>query len=69
MKKILIDIDDWITLADAARMRNTTRQAISKLVKRSRLETLMIAGHILVNKTGVLSFVEETPGRKPRKKA
>jgi len=69
MKKILIDIDDWITLAEAARLRNTTRQAISKLVKRGRLETLRIAGHILVNKTGVLAFVEDTPGRKPRKKA
>lgn len=69
MKKLLIDPDDWITLAEAARLRNTTRQAISKLVKRGRLETLRIAGHILVNKMAVHSFVEESPGRKPKKKA
>lgn len=64
MGKITIDLDDWITLAEAARLRSTTRQAISKLVHRGRLETLRIAGHVFVKKSSVLSFIEGTPGRK-----
>ena len=68
MKKITLDLDDWITLSEAARIRNTTRQAISKLAQRGRLETIRIAGHIFVNKSSVIFFVEETPGRKPKKR-
>lgn len=64
MKKILLDIDDWISFAEAARIRNTTRQAISKLVKRGRLEPLSIGGHVFVKKSSVLSFTEALPGRK-----
>jgi hypothetical protein len=68
MAKITIDTDDWITFADAARIRNTTRQAISKLAKRGRLETLKIGGIVLVNRNSVLSFVEDVRGRKPIRK-
>jgi hypothetical protein len=68
MKKVLIDIDDWITLAEAARLRKTTRQAISNLVRRGRLETLRIADHVFVKKSSVLSFVEGPPGRKSGRK-
>ncbi len=64
MAKVTIELNDWITLAEAARLRDTTRQAISKLVRRGRLETLKIAGHVFVKKSSVLSFVEGTPGRK-----
>jgi hypothetical protein len=64
MAKIEFDPDDWITLAEAARIRKTSRQAISKLVKRGRLETLRLSGHIFVKKASVLLFVEEVPGRK-----
>jgi excisionase family DNA binding protein len=67
MGKIVIDPDDWITLAEAARLRNTSRQAISNLVKRGRLETIRIAGHIFVKKSSVLSFVESSPGRKAKR--
>lgn len=69
MGKILIDPDDWISLAEAARLRKTTRQAISNLVKRGKLETIRISGHIFVKKADVLSFVEGAPGRKARTKA
>lgn len=68
MKKIEIYLEDWITLAEAARLRNTTRQAMSKLAKRGRVETLNIAGHTFVKKSSVTSFVEEPAGRKPLKK-
>jgi hypothetical protein len=68
MGKILIDPEDWLTLADAARLRNTTRQAIFKLVKKGRFETFEIAGQTFVNRNSVLSFVEDPPGRKPNKR-
>lgn len=68
MKKTEIDPEDWITLAEAARLRNTSRQAISNLVKRKRLETLKIGGHIFVNKSAVRSFLEAPPGRKAKKR-
>jgi hypothetical protein len=66
MNRVIVDIDDLITLAEAARLRRTSRQAISRLVKRGRLETLQICGYAFVSKAAVLSFVQELPGRKRR---
>ncbi|MDA8169426.1 MAG: helix-turn-helix domain-containing protein [Nitrospiraceae bacterium] len=66
MEKILIDPEDWITIAEAARLRHISRQAISNLVRRGRLETLKIAGYTLVKKSSVLSFIKEASGRKKK---
>ncbi|HID29779.1 MAG TPA: DNA-binding protein [Desulfobacterales bacterium] len=40
---------EWLSQADAARLRGVSRQAISKLVQRGRLRTLTIGGHVFVH--------------------
>jgi len=56
---------DWISQAEAARLRGVTRQAIARLVKRERLRTLEIGGHTLVHRADVESF-EPHPAGRPR---
>jgi excisionase family DNA binding protein len=54
---------DWITQAEAARLRNVTRQAIARLVGNGRLRTLDIGGRSFVNRSDVLAFEPNPPGR------
>lgn len=57
--------DEWISQAEAARLRNVTRQAISLLVKKGRLRTLKIGGRLLVRRQEVEAFTPEPAGRPP----
>ncbi|MGH8551402.1 MAG: helix-turn-helix domain-containing protein [Methylococcales bacterium] len=41
---------EWVSQADAARLRGVSRQAISKLVQKGRLRTLTIGGRVLVHR-------------------
>lgn len=50
-------MNDWISQADAARLRGVSRQAVSKLVQKGRLRTLTIGGHVLVRRDDVLDAV------------
>jgi excisionase family DNA binding protein len=59
---------DWITQAEAARLRGVSPQGISDLVKRGRLQTLRIGGKTFVRRTEVEAFSPLTGGR-PRKKS
>ncbi len=65
--KTTIDISEWISQADAARLRKVSRQAISKLVKNGRLRHIKVGGYILVNRFDVEHFQPNDPGR-PRGK-
>lgn len=58
-----VDLSDWITQAEAARLRNVTRQAIARLVGNGRLRTLEIGGRFFVNRSDVLAFEPHPPGR------
>jgi excisionase family DNA binding protein len=58
--------DDWISQAEAARIRGVSRQAISRLIQKGRFKTLEIGGRVLVKKSEVDAFEPEQPGR-PRK--
>lgn len=58
--------DEWISQAEAARLRGVSRQAIADLIKRNRLETLEIAGRLLVRRTDVEKFVPHGAGRRPK---
>ncbi|MBL8540315.1 MAG: helix-turn-helix domain-containing protein [Betaproteobacteria bacterium] len=58
-----IDPSDWITQAEAARLRNVTRQAIARLVGNGRLRTLDIGGRSFVSRSDVLAFEPNPPGR------
>ncbi len=58
--------EEWISQAEAARLRGVTRQAIAKLVKKGKVRTTVFGGHTFVNKSDVLSFTPSKAGR-PRK--
>jgi excisionase family DNA binding protein len=57
------DLSDWISQAEAARIRGVSRQAISKLIRLGRLKAVKVAGHTLVSRSEVTSFRSENPGR------
>ncbi len=58
--------DEWISQAEAARIRGVSRQAIADLVKRQRLETLKIGGRLLVRRKEVEEFKQQLAGRRPK---
>jgi excisionase family DNA binding protein len=56
-------LSDWISQAEAARIRGTTRQAVAKLVKNGRLRTIIVGGYVLVSRTDVMDFKPQPAGR------
>ena len=66
MSTSIFNKSDWISQAEAARIRGVTRQAIYKLVKKGKLKSLEIGGHILVNKMDLFKFEPDKGGR-PKK--
>jgi excisionase family DNA binding protein len=59
---------EWISQVEAARLRGVSRQAISKLVRKGRLKSIVVGGHTLVCRAEVLSFRPHGAGR-PRSDA
>jgi excisionase family DNA binding protein len=57
---------DWISQAEAARIRGVSRQAIARLIKKGRFAVLHIAGKTLLKRSDVKGYEREQPGR-PRK--
>jgi excisionase family DNA binding protein len=57
--------EEWISQAEAARIRGVSRQAIGRLIKRKRLHTLKIGGRMLVRRKDVEDFRAEQAGRRP----
>jgi len=55
--------EEWISQADAARLRGVSRQAIAKLLKNGRLKSLTIGSHVFVNRSEVLAFEPRRAGR------
>jgi len=68
MSRQLSDVspDDWISQAEAARMRGVSRQAIASLIKHQRLETLEIGGRLLVRRQDIEQFKPQKVGRRPK---
>jgi hypothetical protein len=60
---VAIDPSEWITQAEAARLRQVSRQAIAKLVGNGRLRTLEVGGRSFVSRFDVLAFEPNPPGR------
>ena len=58
--------EDWISQAEAARLRGVTRQAIADLVKKRKLAVFEIGGNVLVNRAEVETFVP-SPGGRPKR--
>jgi len=61
--------EDWISQSEAARLRGVSRQAISKLIKKGHLRTLLVGGYILVNRTDIENFKPGSAGRPKREEA
>jgi excisionase family DNA binding protein len=58
--------DDWVSQAEAARIRGVSRQAIARLIKRGRFRTLSIGGKVLLKRLEVENYKPELPGRRPK---
>ena len=58
--------EDWISQAEAARLRGVSRQAVARLVVRGRLAVRRIGGRDLVLRDEVLSFDPLPSGRPTR---
>ena len=60
------DSGDWISQSEAARIRDVSRQAISRLIKKGRFNTLTIGGKVLLKRSEVEAYQPEPPGRKSK---
>ena len=60
------DADEWVSQAEAARIRGVSRQAIARLIKKGRFRVLKIGGKVLLKRSDVKAYEPEEPGR-PRK--
>lgn len=62
-------LDDLITQAEAARLRQVSRSAINDLVKGRKLKVKTIGGQPFVSRKEALSYAPEVGGRAAKKKA
>jgi excisionase family DNA binding protein len=60
---------DWISQAEAARIRGVSQQAIVNLIRRGRLTTVNMAGRSVVLRSEVENFVAQPKGGRPPKQA
>lgn len=58
--------DEWVSQAEAARIRGVSRQAIARLVSKKRFQVLRVAGRVFLNRRDVERYTAEAPGR-PKK--
>ncbi len=65
-KKETIEVSDLITVAEAAKLRGVSRQAIHALIARGRLSATEMFGKVLVHRSEISSFEPEQPGPKTR---
>jgi len=63
----IVDLN-WVSQAEAARLRGVSRQAISRLVQKGRLRTLSIGGHLLVSREDIRRFKPLNAGRPAKEK-
>lgn len=63
-----LDPSEWISQAEAARLRSVSRQAIAKLIRRGRVRKLVVAGRTLVHRDDILLFAAKPGGRPARQR-
>jgi DNA-binding XRE family transcriptional regulator len=62
--------ENYLSQAEAARHRGVSKQAIANLIRRGKLNPVIVAGRNLVLRTEVEAFVPQSkPGLAPRKAA
>jgi len=57
------NVQDLVSISEAARLRGVTPQAIDDLIARGRLSVVPVAGRRLLNRAEVLAFQKMKPGR------
>jgi hypothetical protein len=62
-------VENYISQAEAARIRGVSNQAIADLIRRGRLTTVSVAGRTLVLRSEVEAFVPKPKLGRPPKKA
>lgn len=62
------DPAQWVSQAEAAEIRGVTRQAIARLVKKGRFQTLPVGGRVLLKRSEVEEFQPKQPGPVPKPK-
>ncbi|HKC62035.1 MAG TPA: helix-turn-helix domain-containing protein [Pyrinomonadaceae bacterium] len=62
-KKKGSNMDDLISIADAARLRGVTHGAIRNLIDRGRLPSQEVAGRRVLRRSDVMRFIPEKGGR------
>jgi plasmid maintenance system antidote protein VapI len=60
------NLGEYISQAEAARIRGVTQQAIDNLVKKNRFQTMRIGGRTLLSRSDVEAFQPKMPGRAPK---
>ena len=63
-----VDPDQWISQAEAAKLRGVSRQAIAGLLRKGRFETLSIGGKTLLMRSEVEEYQPKPPGPAPKRK-
>ena len=54
---------DWVSQAEAARIRGVSRQAIARLIKKGRFRILEIGGKFFLRREDIKAYKPEAPGR------
>lgn len=62
------NLGEFISQAEAARIRGVTQQAMVNLVKKNRFQTMRIGGRTLLSRSDVEAFQPKMPGRAPKSK-
>lgn len=57
------DTNDWVSQAEAARMRGVSRQAIARLIRKGRFRVLKIGGKVLLRRLDVKAYESKGAGR------
>jgi len=60
--------DEYISQAEAARIRGVSQPSVADLIRRGRLTSVSVAGRTLVIRSEVEAFVAQPIGRPPKKK-
>jgi excisionase family DNA binding protein len=61
------EMQDLITVPEAAKLRGVSREAVHALIRRGRLRSKELFGRVLVYRSEVESFEKEKPGPKTDK--
>jgi len=64
--KVKFNPKELVSQATAAKMRGTTKQAIANLIRRGKLQAVMIDNHVFLLKKDVESFTPDKSGPRPK---